>query len=230
MKKDKEGAEESYDAHGRAMRDANGSPMTTTVSPRVEAGELAADYSPEATDQSDSPIARLTPAQLACLRLLPSHGTFKCIAQQLQISPGTVAQHITEARRRLGDVSRFEAASMVAEWDAGHPPKSYIRSPAIDPDPDSAILDVPLPKAEAPWPARSLREATISFRPGDGIETLGSARLFFRLWIKSLVDDLTGPDRTRGTFRLALVIAVITLALVAVGNTVQVTLQTYAHS
>lgn len=180
--------------------------------------------------KGDSPVDRLTPAQLACLRLLPSHGTFKCIAQQLQISPGTVAQHITEARRRLGDVSRFEAASMVAEWDAGHPPKSYIRSPDVDPGFDSAMLDGPLPKAEAPWPARSLREASISFRPGDGVETLGSARLFFRLWVRSLIDDLTGPDRARGSFRLALVIAVITLALVAVGNTVQVSLQIYANS
>jgi DNA-binding CsgD family transcriptional regulator len=207
--------------------------MSAAVSPRVEADDLAAGYpqlGATAIDDIDSPIARLTPAQLACLRLLPSHGTFKCIAQQLRISPGTVAQHITEARRRLGDISRFEAAALVAEWDAGHPPKSYIRSQSIDPQLDSAILDVPLPKAEAPWPTRSLREASIPFRPGDGVETLGSARLFFRMWIKSLVDDLTGPDRTRGTFRLALVIAVITLALVAVGNTVQVSLQIYANS
>jgi DNA-binding CsgD family transcriptional regulator len=179
------------------------------------------------TAMSGNPVGRLTPAQLACLRLLPSHGTYKCIAQQLEISPGTVAQHITEARRRLGDVSRFEAASMVAEWDAGHPPKTYIRPQTIDPEADPVMLDVLTPKAEAPVPTHFLREASISFRPGDDVGSLGPARLF-RLWIRSLVDDLTGVNRVRGTFRLALVIAVTTLALVAIGNTVQVSLQIYA--
>jgi len=196
---------------------------------RAARGPAGARTDALSSAMADSPIDRLTPAQLACLRLLPALGTYKRIAQQLDISPGTVAQHITEARRRLGDVSRFEAAAMVVEWETEHPHKSYIRSQSIDPTASLAMLEVPMPQAPVPGQAHLFRETPISFRPGDVVESLGPARLF-RLWIRRLIDDLTGPDRSRGAFRLALMIAVITLVLVAIANTIQVTLQVYtAH-
>jgi DNA-binding CsgD family transcriptional regulator len=59
-------------------------------------------------------IDRLTPAQKACLRLVPFYGT-DAIAGQLGIAPGTVNNHIAAAVKVLGVTSRKTAARLLVE-------------------------------------------------------------------------------------------------------------------
>lgn len=68
---------------------------------------------------TDARVARLTPQQLACLRLLPTLHTYKAVARCLDLSPKTVENHVAAARATLGISDRFEAAAVVATFDAG---------------------------------------------------------------------------------------------------------------
>lgn len=81
---------------------------------------------PAAGGQSDRAIAtrlaRLSPGQLDCLRLVERHLSSKEIAAQLGISPHTVDQRVRGALQILGVERRSQAARMVA----GSPP-SYQR-------------------------------------------------------------------------------------------------------
>ncbi|MDB5705954.1 MAG: regulatory protein LuxR [Sphingomonas bacterium] len=66
-------------------------------------------------------IDRLTPAQKACLRLVPFYGT-DAIAGKLGIAPGTVNNHIAAAVKVLGVTSRKTAARLLIESE-GAPEK-----------------------------------------------------------------------------------------------------------
>lgn len=66
---------------------------------------------------SADPIAKLTDAQRAYLRLVLAHQTSKEIAQQFGISAHTVDKRIKEAMRILGVSSRIEAARMLDSAD-----------------------------------------------------------------------------------------------------------------
>ena len=59
-------------------------------------------------------IARLTPGQLDCLRLVDQHLSSKEIATELHISPHTVDQRIRQALGILGVERRTQAARIVA--------------------------------------------------------------------------------------------------------------------
>ncbi len=67
--------------------------------------ELAAANPP-----SDKPRQRLSPRQLAVLRLIGDGETNKDIARELAISPATVKVHIAQAMAALGAVNRTDAA------------------------------------------------------------------------------------------------------------------------
>lgn len=173
-----------------------------------------------------SPLDALTPAQLACVRMIRTKGSNKRIAAELGISPNTVSQHLKEARIRLGNVSRFDAAEIVAACDA-YPQESTSGSQTLVRDAEWAMLIPPSPSVEAPTPTR-VQEEILSFRPGEDPASLGLARLT-GYWLKRIVDELTGPDRLRGAVMLALVITVTTLLLIALANVVQVTVATYVN-
>lgn len=62
-------------------------------------------------------IARLSPGQRACLRLVHERLTSKDIARELAISPHTVDQRLRQAIEILGVTSRVEAARAFAAQD-----------------------------------------------------------------------------------------------------------------
>ena len=59
-------------------------------------------------------VAKLTPGQLDCLRLVDQHLSSKEIAVELEISPHTVDQRIRQALGILGVERRTQAARIVA--------------------------------------------------------------------------------------------------------------------
>ena len=61
-------------------------------------------------------IARLTPGQLDCLRLVDQHLSSKEIASELDISPHTVDQRVRQALHTLGVERRKQAARLVARY------------------------------------------------------------------------------------------------------------------
>ncbi len=81
-------------------------------------------------------VARLTPGQLDCLRLVDQLLSSKEIANELQISPHTVDQRIRQALAILGVERRAQAARIVAQY-AGPYEEPYQRlihqSPYIEP-------------------------------------------------------------------------------------------------
>jgi DNA-binding CsgD family transcriptional regulator len=62
-----------------------------------------------------SRVARLTPGQLDCLRLVDRHLSSKEIASELGISPHTVDQRIRQALAALGVERRAQAARIISE-------------------------------------------------------------------------------------------------------------------
>jgi DNA-binding CsgD family transcriptional regulator len=88
-------------------------------------------------------IARLTPGQLDCLRLVDQHLSSKEIAGKLNISSHTVDQRIRGALQTLGVERRAQAARLVALHDGEYqrlihqPP--YIVTPAERDHPNGAV-------------------------------------------------------------------------------------------
>ncbi len=70
-----------------------------------------ADIEPEVAGR----VAKLTPGQLECLRLVDQHLSSKEIAVELGISPHTVDQRIRQALHTLGVSRRAQAARIVAQ-------------------------------------------------------------------------------------------------------------------
>ena len=66
-------------------------------------------------------VARLSPGQLDCLRLVNQHLSSKEIAAELNISPHTVDQRIRGALHTLGVERRSQAARLVARHSPGEP-------------------------------------------------------------------------------------------------------------
>ena len=88
-------------------------------------------------------VARLSPGQLECLRLVDQHLSSKEIAAKLDISPHTVDQRIRGALQILGVERRAQAARVVAQH--GEPYQRLIhQSPHVEirrpnPHPNDAI-------------------------------------------------------------------------------------------
>ena len=95
-------------------------------------------------------IARLTPGQRACLRLVHERLTSKDIARELAISPHTVDQRLRQAIEILGVSSRVEAARAFAAQE-GAPYQSLIyQTPYIADDAGPAGVPPPAPGARPP--------------------------------------------------------------------------------
>jgi DNA-binding CsgD family transcriptional regulator len=81
-------------------------------------------------------IARLTPGQLDCLRLVDQHLSSKEIAAELKISPHTVDQRIRQSLHILGVERRTQAARIVAQY-SGPYQRLIHQSPHIHGGPQS---------------------------------------------------------------------------------------------
>ena len=81
-------------------------------------------------------VARLTPGQLDCLRLVDQHLSSKEIAAELNISPHTVDQRIRQALHILGVERRAQAARIVAQY-SGPYQRLIHQSPYIPAEPQS---------------------------------------------------------------------------------------------
>jgi DNA-binding CsgD family transcriptional regulator len=94
---------------GVALADTNGAPSAPhELRDEGEADMMAAR------------VARLTPGQLDCLRLVDGHLNSKEIAVELDISPHTVDQRIRQALGILGVERRTQAARIVARHAGAH--------------------------------------------------------------------------------------------------------------
>jgi len=69
-----------------------------------------------AVDLMEARVAKLSPGQLDCLRLVDQHLSSKEIAAELHISPHTVDQRIRQALGILGVERRTQAARIVAQY------------------------------------------------------------------------------------------------------------------
>lgn len=74
-------------------------------------------------------LARLTEKQRACLRLVNRHKSSKMIAPLLGITPEAVDQRLKTAVRILGVASRYEAALLLAEHEAGQTYQQTVYGP-----------------------------------------------------------------------------------------------------
>jgi DNA-binding CsgD family transcriptional regulator len=85
-------------------------------------------------------VARLSPGQLDCLRLVDEHLSSKEIAAELNISPHTVDQRIRQALRTLGVDRRQHAARIVSHYARPYqrlihqPPHIEAMPPKAQPD------------------------------------------------------------------------------------------------
>ena len=87
-----------------------------------------------------SPVSRLTPGQLDCLRLVNQHLSSKEIAVELGISSHTVDQRIRGALQILGVERRSQAARLVAQ-EHGPYQRLIHQSPHIEASPNSDQFD-----------------------------------------------------------------------------------------
>ena len=87
-----------------------------------------------------SPVSRLTPGQLDCLRLVSQHLSSKEIAIELGISSHTVDQRIRGALHILGVERRSQAARLVTQ-ELGPYQRLIHQSPHIEAPPNSDQFD-----------------------------------------------------------------------------------------
>jgi DNA-binding CsgD family transcriptional regulator len=91
---------------------------------------------PMRDDELAQRVARLTPGQLDCLRLVNQHLSSKEIAAELKISSHTVDQRVRQALAILGVERRSQAARIVAQY-SGPYQRLIHQSPHIEPRPDA---------------------------------------------------------------------------------------------
>lgn len=108
-------------AVGTALEDSDSLPDDDQAASRQVTNDLMA-----------ARVARLTPAQLDCLRLVDQHLNSKEIAAELGISPHTVDQRVRQSLQILGVERRAQAARIVAQY-RGQYQRLIHQSPYIEP-------------------------------------------------------------------------------------------------
>lgn len=88
-------------------------------------------------------VARLTPGQRTCLRLVNQRLTSKDIARELAISPHTVDQRLRQAIEILGVSSRVEAARVFAAQESDAYQSLIYQAPYIADDAGPAPIPMP---------------------------------------------------------------------------------------
>lgn len=148
-----------------------------------------------------TPLDQLTDPQRQCLRLVLTHHNSKEIAALLGVSPSAVDKRIERAVQVLGVATRFAAARMLATHE-GHPTSERLPSDPIDVS--------PTPSVEAAGPRDEPRGLV---RRLLGIEPLAG-------WGGEARNTLSWPKRLGVVAALTIVIAVVTMALLNMGQTV----------
>jgi DNA-binding CsgD family transcriptional regulator len=107
--------------------------VSATDEPRDRGGE----------DHMAQLVARLSPGQLDCLRLVNEHLSSKEIATELKISPHTVDQRIRQALHILGVSRRQQAARIVSHYAEPYqrliPQPPHIETTLPGGQPDAAV-------------------------------------------------------------------------------------------
>ncbi len=97
----------------------------------------------QVTDLMAERVARLTPGQLDCLRLVDQHLSSKEIAAELGISPHTVDQRVRQSLQILGVERRAQAARIVAQYCGQYQrlihQSSYIEPRPVPAQPEAAV-------------------------------------------------------------------------------------------
>ncbi len=160
---------------------------------------------------------KLTPAQLACLRLVNQHQTSKHIAIALGISHHTVDQRISRACKALGAATRGEAARLVAARDVAQGYEPFVYQP-----PHIATSHQPAPFCFPPndaeedtpeTPAYQLNDVMIAFDHNHEADGLSWQFLHPSRWGET--NDLTIPKRLAAALAVCvtcLMVAAITIA------------------
>jgi DNA-binding CsgD family transcriptional regulator len=162
---------------------------------------------PTRDDEVAQRIARLTPGQLDCLRLVDQHLSSKEIAVELQISSHTVDQRIRQSLQILGVERRAQAARLVAQY-AGPYEVPYQRlihqSPYIEPGAPGAH-----PKAAA----------SIQIRHADRAGGAGGAGFLTEQRPASFWPSLQLPFETRSNPRNEMSVGqrLFWIAMIAIG-------------
>ena len=91
-------------------------------------------------DEMAARVARLTPGQLDCLRLVDQHLSSKEIAAELKISPHTVDQRVRQALHILGVERRAQAARLVSQYSGPYQQLIH-QSPHIEGTPEADQSD-----------------------------------------------------------------------------------------
>lgn len=103
-----------------------------------------------ARSMSPSPVEQLTEAQRECLRLVLTHHNSKEIAAIVGVSPSAVDKRIERAVQQLGVATRFAAARVLAQHEAGERSAS-VPPPADDVPPADAAASPPSVSDDPPY-------------------------------------------------------------------------------
>jgi len=108
---------------------------------------------PDHRDDLDERIARLTPREVECLRLVAAPMRTHEIAHQLGLSPATVDTYISSAFKKLGTTDRGTAARLLVGRERLSE-KTRSEFPGVDEAPPASVIPVPAPRFPLPWPSR----------------------------------------------------------------------------
>ena len=132
---------------------------------------------------------RLSPREREILRLVAQSLQSKEIARLLGLSPKTVEMHVLSARRRLGGLSRRDAALTFAAWEGGR--TIYVPVPA------------PRPAAVAPaWRDGQIDIVNQPESPTLNSDTALAALTFLRAALEKLAQRLSRENISRGEVEL----------------------------
>ena len=155
----------------------------------------------------------LTAKEKECLRLVSNERKSAVIADQLGIAVSTVETHLMSARRKLGGVSRFVAARLLQEHEAGHQPSTSQPMPMADGLPEAQTSR---PAASAATEERSLvlGEEILAFDHGSGTPSQQGAP-------KGRRYDLSSLNRVALIAFTLLALAIAGIAAVPLSDAVQ---------
>ena len=182
--------------------------MSRGVGVAVENTDGAHDPSREPDDSGvvgamTARLAKLTPGQLDCLRLVDQHLSSKEIAAELHISPHTVDQRIRQALGILGVERRTQAARLVAQH-SGPYQRLIHQSPYIPAEPQTGH-----PEAAV----------SIQIRHADRAGEIGEAGFLTEQRPASFRSSLQPPFATRSNPRNEMSVAqrLFWIATIAIG-------------
>lgn len=95
----------------------------------INDGRIFKDMGDDSSDDHDDHLPVVTQSQLECVRRAGTGADSKTIARQLGLSFNTVNVYISHVKKVLGARSRYEAAEMIRQYDAGTDLKRFKLKP-----------------------------------------------------------------------------------------------------